>query len=65
MEQRYDSLADISSKAPWATETVSKLIERGGIRGSGMRDAQGRPADMDLSRDMLRVLVMLDRAGAF
>lgn len=64
-EERYDTMAEISAGAPWAVETVAKLIERGYIRGGGLRDAQGRPADMDLSRDMLRVLVILDRARAF
>lgn len=28
-------------------------------------DDQGRPADLDLSRDMLRILVICDRAGVF
>lgn len=64
-EERYDTMAEISAGAPWAVETVAKLIECGSIRGSGLRDAQGRPADMDLSRDMLRLLVILDRARAF
>lgn len=60
---RYDTLAEIGERCPWAAETVAKLIEKGVIRGSGVRDPQGRPADMDLSRDMLRLLAWIDRAG--
>lgn len=65
VEARYNTMAEISDNASWAIETVSKLIERGAIRGGGKRDLQGRPADMDLSRDMLRLLVIADRAGTF
>lgn len=62
---RYNSLAEIRESAPWAVETVEKLIDVGVIRGSGAKDEQGRPADMDLSADMLRLLVICDRAGGF
>ena len=65
MPDRYNTLAEISESAPWATETVAKLIERGVIRGGGVKDKQGRPADMDLSTDMLRLLVINDRAGCY
>lgn len=41
----------------WAAETVQKLMERGVLQGDG----QG----LDLSHDMVRMLVLLDRAGAF
>lgn len=64
-EPRFDSLAEISDGAPWAVDTIEKLIDKAYIRGSGIRDAQGRPADLDLNRDMLRLLVILDRAHAF
>lgn len=64
--KRYNSIQEISDGAPWATETVAKLIERGCLKGGGeLRDGQGRPADMDLSEDMLRLLVMNDRAGVY
>ena len=63
--KRYNTMEEISAEAPWATETVAKLIEGGVIRGGGLRDAQGRPADMDLSEDMLRVLVFNDREGLY
>lgn len=65
-EKRFNTMEEISTFEPWATETVAMLIERGYIRGNGnLVDGRGRPADMDLSRDMLRLLVMLDRAGAW
>ena len=41
----------------WAQETVARLVARGIIRGRG--DARG----LDLTEDMLRMLVWLDRAG--
>lgn len=62
---RYNSLQEIREHAPWAVGTVEKLIDVGAIRGSGAKDEQGRPDDMDLSDDMLRLLVMVDRAGGF
>ena len=62
---RYNSLQEITENAPWAVETVEKLIGAGAIRGGGAKDEQGRPADMDLNADMLRLLVMVDRAGGF
>lgn len=49
----------------WAQDTVKKLVDRGYLTGSGAKDSQGRPADLDLSRDMLRLLVIQDRAGCF
>ena len=63
--KRYNTMEEISHDAPWAVETVEKLIRGGGIRGSGEKDRQGRPADMDLSLDMLRMLVVNDRAGLY
>lgn len=62
---RYNSLQEIRENAPWAVGTVEKLIASGAIRGGGVKDEQGNPADMDLSADMLRLLVMFDRAGGF
>lgn len=64
-EKRYNTMQEISDACPWATETVQKLIDKEIIKGSGLKDTQGRPADMDLSRDMLRLLVMNDRAGLY
>lgn len=63
--RRFDTIREISDACPWATETVAKLIDAGSIRGAGKRDEQGRPADMDLSEDMLRILVINDRMGVY
>ncbi len=54
MLQRYDRPEDIPA---WGRDTVEKLTERKILQGDGQK--------LDLSRDMLRVLVMLDRAGNF
>lgn len=62
---RYNSLAEIRAYAPWAVDTVEKLIDAFALRGSSAKDEQGLPADMDLSLDMLRLLVICDRVGAF
>ena len=62
MLERYNT---IDACPEWARPTVQKLIARGLISGNGMRDEAGNPADMDLSRDMLRLLVINDRAGFF
>lgn len=63
--KRYNTMKEISDGAPWAVETVEKLIGKNILRGGGLRDTQGRPADMDLSVDMLRLLVWNDRAGLY
>lgn len=54
MEKRYQTLADVPG---WADATVRKLIRKGLLRGTG--------DGLDLSHDMLRILVILDRAGVF
>lgn len=63
--ERYNTMEEISNACPWATETVAKMIDNGILRGSGQKDSHGRPADMDLSEDMLRVFVTNDRAGLY
>lgn len=55
--RRFQSIEEIKKDAPWAEETIQKLINRGIIKGSG--------GNLDLSEDMLRVLVFQDRAGAY
>lgn len=63
MEERFNTVAGCPS---WAQATVDKLVALGYLTGSsGKVDDQGRPADLDLSRDMLRILVICDRAGVF
>ena len=62
-EVRYNQLSEVPD---WAKGTVETLVDRGFLAGSGGgEDAEGRPADLDLSMDMLRLLVIMDRAGAF
>ena len=55
--RRFQTMEEIQKDAPWAVETVQKLVNRGVIKGSG--------GNLDLSEDMLRVLVFQDRAGAY
>ena len=60
---RYGKIADVPD---WGVETVKKLCERGIIQGRGAeRDEAGYPTDLDLSDDMLRLLVIEDRAGLY
>ena len=57
--ERFDNIDQIRKHLPWAEETVRQLISDGRLRGGGKKDADGLPADMDLSLDMIRILVML------
>lgn len=52
--QRYDRYEDLPS---WARPTIERLLESGSLRGTG--------SGLDLSEDMLRLLVILDREGVF
>lgn len=55
---RYNRFEEIPN---WAQPAVDKLIQAGRLTGFGStpRDENGRPTDMDLSLDMVRILVML------
>ena len=53
-EVRYNTVEECPR---WARETIQKLIDKGYLGGNG----QG----LDLSHDMVRVLVIQDRAGNF
>ena len=53
-EVRYNTVEECPS---WARETVQKLIDKGYLGGNGQ--------SLDLSHDMVRVLVIQDRAGGF
>lgn len=55
--RRFQTIEEIKKDAPWAAETVQKLVNRGVIKGSG--------SNLDLSEDMLRMLVFQDRAGVY
>ena len=65
MAPRYNTVAEIHVAAPWADAVIRKMIDKGYISGGGKKDANGDPADMNLSMDMIRMLVMLNAAGAF
>lgn len=52
--ERYQTIEDVPD---YATDTITKMIDRGIIAGKGN--------GLDLSEDMCRVLVMLDRANVF
>ena len=53
-EVRYNTVSECPS---WARETIQKLVNREYLNGTG--------EGLDLSADMVRLLVILDRAGAF
>ena len=53
-EVRYNTVEECPS---WARETIQKLIDKGYLGGNGQ--------SLDLSHDMVRVLVIQDRAGNF
>ena len=52
--QRYNKLAEMPD---WAKPTVQKLMDKGYLAGTG--------EGLNLSEDMVRLLVILDRAGVF
>ena len=62
---RMQTLSQIEENAPYALPTVKKLIEKGYLRGNGSTNEKNEPTDLDLSVDMLRILVINDRAGLF
>ena len=60
---RYNTIAQLPT---YAQATLIKMVDKGIIGGSGKaKDANGRPADLDLSVDMVRVFVTNDRAGLY
>ena len=52
---RYHYTADIPD---WGRATVQKLLDKGYLTGKA-------PDDLDLSEDMIRLLVVNDRAGLY
>ena len=58
-QKRYNTLAEIPD---WARPTIEKMIAKGILKGSGKTDENGKPADIDFSKDMLRMAVYNDRA---
>ena len=64
-QMRYNTMKEIEEGADYALPTVQKLVSLGYLQGSGKKDEDGYPADMNLSKDMLRILVINDRAGLY
>lgn len=63
IEMRYNKLSEMPD---YSQETITKMIEKGLINGSGTTfDENKLPADMDLSLDMIRIFVTNDRAGLY
>lgn len=54
LEKRYQTITDVPD---WARSTVRKLVSSGSIRGNEL--------GLDLSADMLRLLVINDREGLY
>ncbi|WP_409969636.1 CHAP domain-containing protein [Bengtsoniella intestinalis] len=62
-EMRYNKVSEMPA---YAQTTIKKLIDAGHIQGSGtVFDEDNRPADVDLSLDMIRMFVVNDRAGIY
>ena len=63
-EMRYNKISEIPD---CVRATVIKLVDAGILdgTGTGAKDENGRPADLDLSMDMIRVFVANDRAGLY
>lgn len=57
VEERYHTLEDVLARAKWAYPTIRKLTESRALGGTG--------GGLDLSTDMLRVLVINDRMGLY
>lgn len=54
--RRYNTLEEIKKEANWAYATIKKLCDARALNGDG--------AGLNLSYDMIRILVVLDRTGA-
>lgn len=60
---RYNTLGELPD---WGRPTIRKLMLAGILQGkTSAVDADGLPASLDLSEDMLRLLVLNDRAGIY
>lgn len=58
MEKRYNTMEEVCKEMPWAAKTVAKLVARGFLQGK-------ENGHLDLSEDMIRLLVINDRAGLY
>lgn len=63
-EMRYNKISEMPA---FAQPTIIKMVDKGiiGGAGTGAKDENNRPADLDLSSDMVRVFVTIDRAGVY
>lgn len=60
---RYNTIASLPE---WAKLPIKKLCRLGILEGhGGERDPQGYPMSLDLSLDMIRLLVINERAGCY
>jgi len=61
---RYNKISDMPG---YAQDTIRKMVDGGiiGGGGTGAMDGDGRPADLDLSLDMIRIFITNDRAGLY
>ena len=60
---RFNSIGELPD---WAKPTIRKLVQAGILEGKAAAvDADGLPASLALSEDMVRLLVMNDRAGVY
>ena len=59
----YNKIADMPG---YAQPVIKKLCDKKFLNGSGTaKDEEGYPADLNLSMDMIRILVINDRAGIY
>ncbi len=60
---RYNKISEMPG---YAQPIITKMVDNGILGGSGTaKDENNRPADLDLSMDMIRVFVTNDRAGLY
>ena len=66
MEEAMNTYNTIEELPDWAKPTITKLVDAGVLKGrGGAVDGSGRPADLDLTEDMVRLLVIHDRIGIY
>lgn len=59
MAKRYQTVSELPD---WAKGAVVRLIEAGRLHGTtGTKDSAGYPEGLDLSEDMVRLIVMLEK----
>ena len=56
-EKRYQTVSEIAATMPWAKTTIEKAVEKGILKGG--------TSGLDLTEDMIRMFIYMDRAGVF